>query len=94
MTTDWAAEGLPADVLKGALLISGMYDLKPVRLSKRSEYVRITDEIEEALSPIRHLEQAGDAADRGVRHLRDAGVPAPESGLLRGGRGGGKAGLA
>lgn len=40
VTTDWAAEGLPADILKGALLVSGMYDLKPVRLSKRSEYVK------------------------------------------------------
>jgi arylformamidase len=55
VTTDWAAEGLPADVLKGALLCSGMYDLRPVRLSARSSYVRFTDEIEEALSPIRHL---------------------------------------
>jgi arylformamidase len=57
VTTDWAAEGLPPDPLKGALLVSGMYDLKPVRLSKRSEYVRFTDEIEEALSPIRHLDR-------------------------------------
>ncbi len=57
VTTDWAAEDLPADILKGALLVSGMYDLKPVRLSKRSEYVRFTDEIEQALSPIRHLDR-------------------------------------
>ena len=57
VTTDWSAERLSADVLKGALLVSGMYDLKPVRLSKRSAYVRITDEIEEVLSPIRHLEK-------------------------------------
>jgi arylformamidase len=57
VTTNWSAEGLPGDVIKGALLISGMYDLKPVRLSKRSEYVTITDEIEEELSPIRHLDR-------------------------------------
>ena len=57
VTTDWSVEGLPDEVIKGALLISGMYDLKPVRLSKRSEYVTITDEIEEELSPIRHLDR-------------------------------------
>ena len=34
-----------------------MYDLKPVRLSKRSEYVKFTDEIEEKLSSLRHLDK-------------------------------------
>jgi arylformamidase len=57
ITTDWGALGLPADVLKGALLVSGMYDLKPVRLSNRSEYIAFTDEIEDALSPQRHLDR-------------------------------------
>ena len=58
VTTDWAKDfGLPKDVIKGALLCSGMYDLKPVRLSKRSKFVTITDEAEEKLSPQRHLER-------------------------------------
>jgi arylformamidase len=57
VTTDWAAYGVPANIVKGALLCSGMYDLKPVRLSKRSEYVAFTDEIEEKLSSIRHLDK-------------------------------------
>lgn len=58
LVTDWQEEfGLPANVLKGGLLISGMYDLKPVRLSKRSEYVKFTDGIEQALSSQRHLDQ-------------------------------------
>ncbi|MCC6890784.1 MAG: alpha/beta hydrolase [Hyphomicrobiales bacterium] len=58
ITSDWAREfGLPADVIKGVLLSSGMYDLKPVRLSKRGQYVRFTDEMEQALSPIRHLQR-------------------------------------
>jgi len=43
--------------IKGALLSSGMYDLKPVRLSARNAYVKFTDEVEEALSPQRHLER-------------------------------------
>jgi arylformamidase len=57
-TTDWARDfGLPKDIVKGALLASGMYDLKPVRLSKRSKYVNFTDEIEEELSAQRHLDR-------------------------------------
>jgi arylformamidase len=56
VTHDWRKEGLPADILKGAVLSSGMYDLKPVRLSKRSKYVMFTDEMEEALSAQRHLD--------------------------------------
>jgi arylformamidase len=56
LVTDWEKEfALPADIVKGALLCSGMYDLKPVRLSKRSEYVAFTDESEHALSAQRHL---------------------------------------
>jgi arylformamidase len=58
LTTDWRKEfNLPADVVKGALCCSGMYDLKPVRLSIRSSYIKFTDEMEEALSPQRHLEK-------------------------------------
>ena len=56
LITDWVKDfGVPADVVKGALLSSGMYDLKPVRLSKRSKYVAFTDEMEEKLSTQRHL---------------------------------------
>jgi arylformamidase len=57
VTHDWAKDGLPADILKGAALSSGMYDLKPVRLSKRSKYVNFTDEMEQALSAMRHLDK-------------------------------------
>ena len=62
LVTDWEAEfGLPPTIIKGAVLASGMYDLKAVRLSKRSEYVMFTDAIEEALSTQRHLDRiAGD----------------------------------
>ena len=55
VTHDWRRENLPVDILKGATLGSGMYDLKPVRLSKRSKYVKFTDEMEKALSAQRHL---------------------------------------
>jgi arylformamidase len=56
LTTDWPREfDLPADTVKGGLCSSGMYDLKPVRLSVRSNYVKFTDEMEQALSTQRHL---------------------------------------
>ncbi len=57
VTHDWAKDGLPLDILKGATLSSGMYDLKPVRLSKRSKYVKFTDEMEQELSAMRHLDR-------------------------------------
>jgi arylformamidase len=55
--TEWEKQGLPHDILKGAALSSGMYDLKAVRLSKRGNYVKFTDEMEEALSAQRHLDK-------------------------------------
>jgi arylformamidase len=56
-TTDWARYGVPPGIVKAAVLCSGMYDLKPVRLSARSTYVAFTDEIEQELSPQRHLDR-------------------------------------
>jgi arylformamidase len=55
LTDGWREEGLPQDFCKGALLLSGMYDLEPVRLSKRSSYVSFTDAMVEKLSAQRHL---------------------------------------
>jgi len=55
LTTDWKVFKLPADAVKGGLCCSGMFDLKPVRLSARSNYVKFTDETERALSPQRQL---------------------------------------
>jgi arylformamidase len=55
LITDWQEFGVPADVVKGAVLCSGMYDLKPVRLSARSNYVKFTDEMEDRLSTQRYL---------------------------------------
>jgi len=56
--TDWQKDfGLPRDAVKGYTLVSGMYDLRGPRLSKRSKYVTFTDAVEDALSPQRHLER-------------------------------------
>ncbi len=57
VTHDWPKDGLPRAILRGATLSSGMYDLKPVRLSKRSKYVAFTDAMEEKLSAMRHLDK-------------------------------------
>jgi arylformamidase len=56
LTTYWSSYGGPQDIIKGALICSGMYDLKPVRLSARSKYIMFTDVMEDTLSPQRHLE--------------------------------------
>jgi arylformamidase len=56
LVTDWKKDfSLPADAVKGGLCMSGLYDLKPVRLSARSSYVKFTDEMEQAMSSQRYL---------------------------------------
>ena len=58
LVTDWQKEfGLPGDIIKGGMCMSGMYDLKPVRLSKRGKYVHFTDAMEQAMSSQRHIDR-------------------------------------
>src|SRR6516164_9527128 len=57
LVTDWQGFGLASDTVKGATLCSGMYDLKPARLSARANYVKFTDAMEDALSTQRHLDR-------------------------------------
>jgi len=57
LTTDWTARGLPAAPVRGALLMSGIYELRPVMLSSRRTYVQATDADVAALSPMRHLDR-------------------------------------
>jgi len=60
LTTDWPGEfGVPADIIKGGLCTSGMYELAPVRLSARANYVKFSDEMVEKLSPVRHVDRLG-----------------------------------
>jgi arylformamidase len=56
LTRGWRDEGLPPDFCKGAVLLSGMYDLAPVALSKRSGYVKFTDDMVQMLSGERYLD--------------------------------------
>jgi arylformamidase len=58
LLTDWKKDfDLPDDVIRGAVLSSGLYDLRAVRLSARSKYVKFTDAVEDELSTQRHLEK-------------------------------------
>ena len=58
LVTDWQKDfGLPAEMVKGGLCMSGMYDMKPARLSKRSSYVKFTDEMERAMSSQRQIDK-------------------------------------
>jgi len=57
ITTDWQEYNIPDNVIKGAFLSSGMYDLYPVSLSSRNEYVSFTEKMIQDLSPINHIDR-------------------------------------
>jgi arylformamidase len=57
LVTRWSEYGVPDDVIAGGVCCSGMYELEPVRRSKRSAYVRFDDETVDELSALRHLER-------------------------------------
>jgi arylformamidase len=55
--TDWVSQfGLPRKIVSSVICASGIYDLLPVRLSARNDYVKLDAQTEHALSPIRHLD--------------------------------------
>jgi arylformamidase len=57
VTTDWQARfHLPQNVVKGALCISGTYDLEPVRRSARNAYVQLDAGMVDRLSPAKHAD--------------------------------------
>lgn len=45
LATDWAARGLPADLIKGALLISGIFDPRPAMRTTVNAEIRLTHDI-------------------------------------------------
>lgn len=44
LTHDWTAQGLPGNDFAGAVLVSGLGDLEPVRLSYRNQRLHLTPE--------------------------------------------------
>jgi arylformamidase len=58
LVTDWEKEfGLPPTIVKGGMCMSGMYDMAPVRLSWRRDYVKFTDAMADAMSSLRHIDK-------------------------------------
>jgi arylformamidase len=54
LLTDWPALQVSGEPVKGAACISGSYDLKPVLLSARGSYIKLSEAEVEELSPARH----------------------------------------
>jgi hypothetical protein len=63
--------------VKSALLVSGIYDLLPVRLSARNEYVHLDEKLEHDYSPIRRW--TGSAAGDGGMGRARGGRVRPQS---------------
>ena len=51
---DWTAEGLPADIVTGAMPITGVFDCEPVPDITVNELVRLDREAARRLSPLRN----------------------------------------
>ena len=55
-THHWAQEGLSKTPIRALLCCSGLYELEPVSLSARSQYVAFTPQTLQDLSPARHMD--------------------------------------
>jgi arylformamidase len=60
LATAWTRDfGLPADVVKAACLTSGLFDLEPLRLASRNEYLALDAASVQRLSPVHHIPDVG-----------------------------------
>ncbi len=60
VVTDWSKDfDLPKNVIKGGLLVSGMYDLEPVRLSFRNSFLKLNESEAFRNSPILQIPEGG-----------------------------------
>jgi arylformamidase len=55
MATDWEMRGLPFDVVSGAVPLSGLFDLEPLRLSYLNEDLKMDEAESRRNSPVHHL---------------------------------------
>ncbi len=56
LQTSWADEyGLPQDPLRGAVMVSGLYDLRPLRYSNMQPMIQLDDGIIQRNSPLFHV---------------------------------------
>jgi arylformamidase len=76
---DWEKEGLPRNLIKGAIATSGVYDLEMVMQISVNEQVRMTPEIAKENSPFLHpplspcpvLVAVGDAEPKGWQQMSE-----------------------
>ena len=60
ISRDWHEEfGVPLDVIKGGILLSGLYDLEPVRLSYANEWMGLDESSAYRNSPLFQLPESG-----------------------------------
>jgi len=58
LVTDWQKDfGVPSNIVKGGLCMSGMFEMAPVQLSWRRTYVNFTDAMADAMSSQRHIDR-------------------------------------
>jgi len=55
LSTRWIDYGIVNCAIRGGLLISGIYDLNPLRHTSRSKHVRIDDDVVRDFSPLHHV---------------------------------------
>ncbi len=55
MAADWHSRGLPSDLVKGAVMISGIYDLEPLRHTEHGKKWGLDPTTVAALSPSRNI---------------------------------------
>jgi arylformamidase len=55
LARDWTADGLPGDLIKGAALLTGVYDPEPVLGISVNEVIGLTPEMLSSVSPIQNL---------------------------------------
>ena len=60
LANDWRSElDLPESLIKGACVLSGLFDLEPVRLSNANEWAKLDKEAAYRNSPLHHLPKIG-----------------------------------
>lgn len=57
LVTDWVGEGLPANIVRGGLCVSGMYDLSTARQAGHTGALSLDERTEHDLSPLRHVDR-------------------------------------
>lgn len=57
MTTNWRSKKLPTQVIRGGVVISGVYELYPVFLSAENKTFKFTANDVVTWSPVRHLDE-------------------------------------